>query len=238
MKSPYHRSYIALLLCLTLAASQSSPAKNPYFTLEIPFHKTDSCQTEPGQQSPYIGKVISPFGKRNGRNHTGTDIKLHKGDSVRAALAGRVTRSGNYYGYGLMVVLKHPNNVETSYAHLSKCLVDVGDSIPCGFVVGLGGRTGRATTEHLHFEVHKNKRAVNPEDYFDFASGQVLTALHTEDNPSQLLPVGTEPTYIVVKKGDTLFALAKRHGTTVQTLRTLNQLNSDRLSIGDRLRIS
>jgi len=125
--------------------------------------------------SPFRGKVISHFGPRRKRFHAGTDIKLQLGDSVRAAFSGVVTRAKKYYGYGLLVVLKHSDSVETYYSHLSQLLVNVGDTIPAGTVVGLGGRTGRATTTHLHFEFRVNKIAYDSEKLFDFKNQLVLT---------------------------------------------------------------
>lgn len=124
--------------------------------------------------SPIRGKVISHFGPRRKRFHAGTDIYLHLGDSVRAAFSGVVTKAQKYYGYGLLVVLKHNNEIETYYSHFSKILVKVGDTIPVGKVVGLGGRTGRATCTHLHFEFRINKIAYNSELLFDFGKQLVL----------------------------------------------------------------
>jgi len=125
------------------------------------------------QICPIKGKVISGFGYRDNRNHTGSDIKLQNGDTVKAAFCGRVTMASSYSGYGNLVILKHANNIITYYAHLSKCLVEVGDSVVAGDFVGLGGRTGRASTDHLHFEVRYNNIPRNPEDFFDFVSGTV-----------------------------------------------------------------
>lgn len=125
------------------------------------------------QISPVKGKVINPFGYRGGHNHTGSDIKLQKGDTVRAAFSGVVTKASPNSAYGNLVILKHVNNIETYYAHLSKCLVQVGDSVVAGEVVGLGGHTGRATTDHLHFEVRYNHISLNPEHFFDFNNNTV-----------------------------------------------------------------
>ncbi len=101
---------------------------------------------------PFKGKVISKFGPRHGRMHTGTDIKLNLGDSVRCAFDGKVRLAQRFSGYGNMVLVRHKNGIETVYAHLKKINVKVNDIVKAGDLIGLGGRTGRATTEHLHFE--------------------------------------------------------------------------------------
>jgi len=210
--------------------------------------------------SPFRGKVISHFGPRRKRFHAGTDIKLQLGDSVRAAFTGVVTRSKKYYGYGLLVVLKHNDSIETYYSHLSQLLVNVGDSIPAGTVVGLGGRTGRATTTHLHFEFRVNKIAYDSEKLFDFKNQLVLTneipvpdkvkvnSITADSVPNYdagLTPktensVQEQVTEIIhiVKRKDTLYSLAKRYGTTVDTICTMNQINkNDILSLGQKLKI-
>jgi murein DD-endopeptidase MepM/ murein hydrolase activator NlpD len=203
------------------------------------------------QCSPVKGKVISPFGYRGSHKHTGADIKLQKGDTVRAALSGVVTKAAPYFGYGNLVILKHENNIETYYSHLSKCLVQEGDSVIAGAVVGLGGRTGRATTNHLHFEIRFSHVPQNPEKYFDFSSNTTKEPLlagtsivKRKEEPTPILmeeSLQTETTVpdniIVIQKGDTLYSLSKRYGTTVQQLQELNQLASTNLKIGLKLKI-
>lgn len=112
--------------------------------------------------------VISPYGGR--RNHSGVDVKTCAGDKILAAFDGVVTRSGWYFGYGKCVVIKHAYGFETLYGHQSKNLVSVGQKVKAGDVVGLTGRTGRATTEHLHFEVLYKGHRVNPAMIFDHAN--------------------------------------------------------------------
>ncbi len=110
-------------------------------------------------------KVISPYGGR--RNHAGVDLKTTPNDNVLAAFDGVVTRSSPYAGYGNCIVIKHSYGLETLYSHQSKNLVKVGDKVKAGQVIGLTGRTGRATTEHLHFEVHFKGRCFDPALIFD-----------------------------------------------------------------------
>jgi len=98
------------------------------------------------------GKVISPFGARGGRSHTGTDIKTRPNDDIHAAFDGVVIMSQRYSAYGNCIILKHANGLETLYSHNSKNLVSVGQQVKAGETIALTGRTGRASTEHLHFE--------------------------------------------------------------------------------------
>ncbi len=118
-------------------------------------------------------KVISPFGRRGGRSHSGTDLKTKANDNILAAFDGEVVFSGNYYGYGKLIRIKHANGLETYYSHNSKNLVEVGDYVKAGQVIALTGRSGRATTEHLHFETRVNGKAVNPNRYFDHVNHTV-----------------------------------------------------------------
>ena len=84
-----------------------------------------------------------------------------------AAFDGVVTRSATHYGYGLCIVIKHANGLETLYSHQHKNLVKVGDKVKAGQVIGLTGRTGRASTEHLHFETRVNGQHFDPNIIFN-----------------------------------------------------------------------
>jgi LysM repeat protein len=117
---------------------------------------------------PYKGKLISPYGYRGKSVHTGTDIKLNKGDSVLAAFDGVVRLSKRYSAYGKTVVIRHYNGLETVYSHLSKLCVNVNQKVSAGDLVGLGGRTGRASTEHLHFETRYLEEPFNPQHIIDY----------------------------------------------------------------------
>ena len=112
-------------------------------------------------------KVISPYGQRGGRQHTGVDLKTKAKDKIYAAFDGEVVFSKKFSGYGNLVRIKHANGLETYYAHNSKNLVKVGQHVKAGQVVALVGQTGRATTPHLHFETRVNGKPQNPANYFD-----------------------------------------------------------------------
>jgi len=101
---------------------------------------------------PVRGRMLSKFGPRGHRMHTGTDIKLNSGDTVRCAFDGKVRLAKRVNGYGNLVLVRHSNGLETLYGHLKAIKVNVNDLIKAGDLIGLGGRTGRATCDHLHFE--------------------------------------------------------------------------------------
>ena len=100
------------------------------------------------------------------KGHTGIDIAVPTGTPVRAALPGVVTKATyNAGGYGYYVMIDHGNGMVTLYAHNSKLLVSVGDTVEAGDTVSLSGSTGRSTGPHLHFEVRVNGQRVNPRSY-------------------------------------------------------------------------
>ena len=117
------------------------------------------------------GWVSSPYGKRKdpftGRVsfHPGVDIPARKGAPIMAAASGIVTFSGVRHGYGNVVEIRHGNGYATRYAHCSKRLVKVGETVSKGQVVAQVGSTGRSTGPHLHFEVSRNHVRVNPTKY-------------------------------------------------------------------------
>ena len=116
-------------------------------------------------------KVISPYGQRGGRMHTGADLKTKAKDKIYAAFAGEVVFSDRFSGYGNLVRINHGNGLETYYAHNSKNLVKKGQHVKAGQVIALVGQTGRATTPHLHFETRVNGKPQNPANYFDLSNG-------------------------------------------------------------------
>lgn len=112
--------------------------------------------------------VISGYGGK--RRHAGVDIKNAPNKEIFAVFDGEVVQSGVFAGYGNCITLRHANGLETRYSHNSKNLVKVGDQVKAGDVIGLTGRTGRATTEHLHFETRIAGRAFDPAYVLDHAN--------------------------------------------------------------------
>jgi murein DD-endopeptidase MepM/ murein hydrolase activator NlpD len=112
---------------------------------------------------PATGPVVSCFGPRGRRFHTGLDLAGTLGSTVVAARAGRVTFAGwAEGGYGFLVVVAHGGGVLTLSAHLQSVTVALGARVSVGSPVGLMGATGHATGPHLHFEVRVHGLAVDP----------------------------------------------------------------------------
>lgn len=120
------------------------------------------------QASPVGGVVSSSFGPRrdpfNGvtRLHDGVDIAAPAGTPVTAAAGGKVIFSGAAAGYGNMVEIAHDNGIVTRYAHTASNLVALGDEVRLGQSIALVGNTGRSTGAHLHFEVRKDGKPIDP----------------------------------------------------------------------------
>ena len=106
--------------------------------------------------------VSSYFGPRRGRLHAGIDLRAPQGTPIRAAADGRVAFAGHSGGYGRMVVIDHGRGVETVYAHNSRNLVQRGQRVKKGEIIGRVGRSGNATGNHVHFEFRRNGRPLDP----------------------------------------------------------------------------
>ncbi len=117
------------------------------------------------------GWISSRYGYRRdpftGRRafHSGVDIANKPGSPIKAVADGVVTRAGREGAYGLMVEVNHGNGYHTRYAHASKILVDVGSRVSKGDRIAVVGSTGRSTGTHVHFEVFKDDKAVNPRKF-------------------------------------------------------------------------
>ncbi len=206
---------------------------------------------------PFKGKLISPYGPRGRRFHAGADIKLENGDSVQSVFAGKVRIARVMSGYGKMVVVRHHNGLETVYAHLSKILVKVNQEVKAGEPLGLGGRTGRASTTHLHFETRYMGEHFNPNKFINFEnfclSEDTLVinkeffgikavsspGSTTADNAAKSHATSTVTTkYHTIKSGDTLYAIALRYKTTVSIITRLNGISAKKtLKVGSRIRV-
>ena len=111
-----------------------------------------------------FGFRIHPI-KKIGHNHTGTDIGAPEGANIYAVLSGTVTAAGDAGSYGYRVIIDHGDGVSTLYAHASRLLVSVGDTVEQGDVIALVGETGSATGPHLHIEVRISNVAQDAMNY-------------------------------------------------------------------------
>ena len=145
----------------------------------------------PGAQVPFIGadgfcspigagwesRVTSEFGYRRDpftgetRGHTGMDLAVPTGTPIRAALPGTVTVSQYSGSYGYYVMIDHGGGLSTLYAHNSRLVARVGDTVEAGDIVSISGSTGRSTGPHLHFEVRVNGQRTNPRFYLPSTGG-------------------------------------------------------------------
>jgi lipoprotein NlpD len=112
---------------------------------------------------PLRAPVSSGYGWRNGRTHQGLDIPASRGTPVRAAEAGRVIYSGNgMRNYGNVVIVKHVGYYATVYAHNRRNRVREGSFVEKGDVIAEVGDSGNASRPHLHFEIRRGARAIDP----------------------------------------------------------------------------
>ena len=214
---------------------------NPYGTM-FDSLKEDVHIPMAGFVLPAPGYVTSAYGWRRYRMHKGTDIKVQIGDSIRAAWSGQVRIVGwDPRGYGYYVVIRHDNGLETIYGHLSRPLVDEYEKVPAGFVIGLGGNTGRATGSHLHWEIRYLGEAMNPASFVDFSTGQLKNADEYVIGIKAMKQARAEQAamkYHKVRSGDTLSGIAKKYGTTVKRLCQLNNIKETKiLQIGMKIRV-
>jgi hypothetical protein len=179
---------------------------------------------------PAIGMMTSPFGPRWGR------MQYHS-------------------SYGNVVVVRHNNGLETLYAHMSQRKVLPGDHVEAGDIIGLGGNTGRSYGAHLHFEFRYMGQAfdplliVNPSAQALLASSFTLLPVHYEPagvspqtiaarNAAAKPAKSTKAKYHVVKKGDTLYSIARKNGTSINSLCKINRIKeSSTLRLGQRIRV-
>lgn len=185
-------------------------------------------------------KVTSDFGERWGRVHKGLDIKVNIGDSIGAAFDGKVRVVKYEAGYGRYIVIRHYNGLETVYGHLSKQLVEEGQNVSAGDIIGLGGNTGRSYGSHLHFETRFLGIALDPSDMFDFPNQDIVTDTYVFRKNKSNSPKVAKSTgvYYRVRKGDTLTGIAASKRVSVASICRLNKIKENSpLKIGQDLRL-
>lgn len=124
--------------------------------------------------SSRFGRRVDPF-TGQAATHTGVDFRAASGTIVRSTGAGTIISASTNGGYGKMVEVDHGNGISTVYAHLSTISVRVGQTVTVGAIVGRAGSTGRSTGPHLHYEVNRDGRAVDPMPYL--RTGTEIAAL-------------------------------------------------------------
>ena len=151
--------WVVALLFAALLSGCGSAAR-----YRIPGDRLDRIRLLP----PVAGTVSSGFGERSGGRHEGVDILAPAGTEVLAASPGLAGYTGNgKRGYGNVVILDHGEGIMTLYGHLATIHVQSGETVPAGAVIGTIGRSGNATTYHLHFELRVDGEAVDPVPYLN-----------------------------------------------------------------------
>lgn len=124
---------------------------------------------------PSSRKISSPFGKRWGRRHNGIDISARPGSHILASNGGAVIYSGSGFGgFGNIIILAHRYGYFTIYAHNRKNYVKKGEKVHKGQVIAQIGNTGRSTGAHLHFEIRRNSKPIDPVSLLSRSSSRMI----------------------------------------------------------------
>ena len=189
---------------------------------------------------PRAGVVTSLYGWRDKRMHKGIDVDLNKGDQVVSCFDGKVRIAERRGGYGNVVVIMHPNGLETVYAHLSKIKVKEGQVVLSGQLIGLGGSTGHSTGSHLHFEVRYKSHALNPATFISFDDNKLMDnviVLKKTRNGVNAYPINAG--FHTVQKGESWNLIAKKYGMKNKDLCTLNGTQKRYyLKVGQKIRVN
>ena len=192
-------------------------------------------------------RISSRFGPRRRRFHYGIDLAMPTGTPIYSTFDGTIRVAKWNKSYGNLIVIRHDNGLETYYAHLSRIQVKPGQEVKAGEQIGLAGNTGRSYGSHLHFETRYLGAAINPDVIIDFSDGghklksdtlQLTASCFRKKGNSNQYAGGGSSQYYRVRKGDTLGAIARRNGTTVNKLCRLNGLKKTSIiRPGQRLKL-
>lgn len=223
-------------------------------------------------------EIVLRYGfAKKGIFHPGIDLKVAPQTLVKSCFDGVVRMAKSYGDYGLLVVIRHYNGLETVYAHLDKLCVKPGQIVHVGDVIGQAGKSGNAKDYVLHFETRFMNEYFDPELTIDFDNETLIkntfvlsptdlnipVIIRTPVAPEPLVkPEVTKPDfdseelqpeqnqsgnvessvqkkeYHVVQEGETLYCIALKYSTTVNSIiRLNNSLNPDKISIGQKLRV-
>ncbi len=210
-------------------------------------------------------EITLPYGlTKRGDFHPGVDLSVDYQTLVKCCFDGVVRMAKSYGAYGLTVVVRHYNGLETVYSHLDKLCVKPGQMVNAGDVIGQAGKSGNVKECTLHFETRFMNEPFDPALMIDFDEEDLLRntlSLTLED--FRIVPVdatsasGTTPQtstttktvldfdtnnalgqYHIVKKGDSLYRIAQEYHTSVDKILKLNNLdNPDKIAEGQKLRV-
>ena len=210
-------------------------------------------------------EITLPYGlTKRGDFHPGIDLSVDYQTLVKCCFDGVVRMAKSYGAYGLMVVVRHYNGLETVYSHLDKLCVKPGQMVNAGDVIGQTGKSGNVKECTLHFETRFMNEPFDPALMIDFDEEDLLrNTLTLTPEDFRIVPVdatsasGTTPQtstttktvldfdtnnalgqYHIVKKGDSLYRIAQEYHTSVDKILKLNNLdNPDKIAEGQKLRV-
>jgi murein DD-endopeptidase MepM/ murein hydrolase activator NlpD len=194
--------------------------------------------TNEGWLWPTQGDLSDAFGTRDGK-HYGIDIAAGEGTPVSAVHNGKVIKSYYSSTYGNVIFIRGEDGYETIYAHLNNRLVNEGESVNRGKIIGSVGNTGRSYGAHLHFEVHKGEWNIEKTNAIDplllvSNNEKTIEVVKNSNNETDDNLTKNEINYSVLKD-DTLWSISKRYNVTIDEIKTWNGLNSDLIKIGQAL---
>ncbi|MCL2435293.1 MAG: peptidoglycan DD-metalloendopeptidase family protein [Lentimicrobiaceae bacterium] len=179
---------------------------------------------------PISGVVSTGFIKHKGRQHAGVDFTVQKNEPVVACFDGVVRIAKKFEEYGNTVVIRHYNGLETVYARLDYVYVKTGQKVSAGDLIGyVGGKNNI-----MHFETRFLNEFFNPEKMINFLERKL------QSNILILTPndfMDTQSVYHTVEQGETIYKICAKHNISEQQLRSLNNIKSDHIEIGQKLRI-
>ncbi|WP_299195736.1 M23 family metallopeptidase [uncultured Erythrobacter sp.] len=182
-----------------------------------------------GLVAPVPGPISSRYGMRRHpilgyrRMHSGMDFRARHGTPIVAVTDGRVTSAGRAGGCGIAVRLDHGGGLQTRYCHMSRMAVRRGQDVRRGQVIGYVGSTGLSTGPHLHYEMYRSGRAINPASV-DFVTRSVLSGTELLDFRRQLLQLRE------IEPGAALEDLEPLPSETEEPLREIEKIDIARRS--------
>ena len=180
-----------------------------------------------GLLAPVPGAITSNFGMRRhpilgyNRMHAGMDFKARYGTPIVAVSDGRVSSAGRSGGCGLQVRLEHGGNLSTRYCHMSQMAVRAGMQVRRGQVIGYVGSTGLSTGPHLHYEMYRGGRVINPSSV-QFVSRALLSGTELIDFRRQLIKLKE------IEVGAALQDLAPAPGEVKAPVREIEKVDATR----------
>ncbi|MBK7311419.1 MAG: peptidoglycan DD-metalloendopeptidase family protein [Sphingobacteriaceae bacterium] len=196
----------------------------PINELEKEFTITLEKPESQNYSNPFNGVLTSYYGWRDKRMHKGIDIDLNKGQPVVAAFDGKIrVAKRNNGGFGNLVIIMHPNGLETVYAHLSKIKVKQGQVVLSGQVIGLGGNTGKSRGSHLHFETRYKGYALNPLLFISYNENKLYYySVKMKVVKKDLIAYPANAEMHTIKKGESWKLISQQYNVPIRKLKELN----------------